>query len=356
MISLLTVIFTGASAQQILIPYFASGLESTPAPAGACGDASGNSIACATCPADNGIPEALTYNCGFGAAAPSHIISEDAPGAGYSICENDNCLSIQAATGVLVWSLPSTKSLFAFTSVTQAISGTVFSNGIQQITGDKLYQIKSGELCMTAFGTDTQMIMFPCRSLDQLPIEQLFLIPDRVTGVIRGDLDTTAGPECAGDQTVVDGACTDPECDGDQTVVDGVCTDPKCAGDQTVIEGVCTDPECAEDQTVVDGVCTDDGNGGGGVRGTSSGNEYYVNHAEGPEYNDESTEYSDEVNEYTDGADGDVEIYYDEQSKGGDNSDEYVRTREGTNEFFSTSGAVKNCLAIGAAGFLLVAY
>ena len=48
---------------------------------------------------------------------------------------------------------------------------------------------------------------------------------------------------CIGDQTVVDGVCTDPECIGDQTVVDGVCVDPTCEGDQAVIDGICVDTD-----------------------------------------------------------------------------------------------------------------
>ncbi|MDH3610288.1 MAG: PQQ-dependent sugar dehydrogenase [Nitrosopumilus sp.] len=52
---------------------------------------------------------------------------------------------------------------------------------------------------------------------------------------------------CIGDQTVVDGVCTDPECVGDQTVVDGVCVDPTCEGDQAVIDGLCIVPPVITD-------------------------------------------------------------------------------------------------------------
>jgi hypothetical protein len=194
-------------ADNLLIPFYLSGLESNPPPSGACFNPDTNApIACATCPIDNGIPQAITYNCGFTPGSKMVKIEEATPGAGYTICGDDNCLAsgdVVSGKTAMVWKPAAEASRFKFLGVPQPISGTLRSNGQLEVSGSKLYLIQISNQCLEASGPDTTLVLGDCVQAtpnDVATYKHLFIVLD-ASGKIREDLDVTSNPNGNGTST-----------------------------------------------------------------------------------------------------------------------------------------------------------
>ena len=130
-------------------------------------------------------------------------IEEAAPGAGYTICGDNNCLAtgeLVLASGDLIsgrrmieWKPTTEAARFKFLGVPQPINGTLHSNGQLQVSGGKLYLIQSGDKCLEASGPDTNLALVDCVQVtpnDVASLKQLFMVVD-ASGKIREDLDLT---------------------------------------------------------------------------------------------------------------------------------------------------------------------
>jgi hypothetical protein len=193
-------------AGNLLIPFYLSGLDYNPSISNKCPKprAPGEPveyISCSTCLRDITY-QAITFNCFY---LPKDIasmllkIEEATPGAGYTICGENNCLTTgETVSGKteMGWKPPAEARHFKFVGVSQPINGFLTSNGDLQVSGNKLYSIQLGNQCLEANGVENPLTLADCvkgTPDDAATSKQLFIVPDS-SGKIREDLDVTSNP------------------------------------------------------------------------------------------------------------------------------------------------------------------